>query len=304
MPTRLLSAALLPLLLAPIPSLGDEPVELRLWPDAAPGALGNEAKDIPTITLYRADPSVATGAAIVICPGGGYGGLAMDHEGHQVAEWLNSVGITGVILKYRLGSSGYRHPIPLTDAQRAIRTVREKAEDWGIDPNRVGVLGFSAGGHLASTVGTHFDSGNPEADDPIDRQSSRPDLMVLGYPVVAMATEYAHGGSKRNLLGEDPSADLVESLSNERMVTPETPPTFLVHTNEDTGVPAENSLLFVLALRKAGVPVELHLFEGGRHGLGLGNGLPDRGIGPDEAFSAWPGLCETWLKKHGFLDRK
>lgn len=302
MPTRLLSLTVL--LIAQTYCLAAEPVELRLWPDDAPGAKGSEPTDIPTITVYQVDPDTATGAAIVICPGGGYGALAMDHEGHQVARWLNSIGITGVILKYRLGSSGYRHPTMLNDAQRAIRTVREKADEWGIDPGRVGVLGFSAGGHLASTVGTHFDAGDPDASDPVDRQGSRPDLMILGYPVVALATEYAHGGSKNNLLGEDPPTELVESLSNERMVTAETPPTFLVHTNEDVGVPAENSLLLAMALRKAGVPVELHLFEGGRHGLGLGNGLPDRGIGPDPAFSAWPGLCETWLGKHGFLDRR
>jgi acetyl esterase/lipase len=303
MTTRLLSLALL-LMLSPIASRADDPVELPLWDEDAPGALGTEEADIPTITVYKAVPEIATGAAIVICPGGGYGALAMDHEGHQVARWLNSVGITGVILKYRLGSSGYRHPIMLNDAQRAIRTVRARSEEWGIDPDRVGVLGFSAGGHLASTVGTHFDDGDPDAADPIDRQSSRPDVMILGYPVIALATEYAHGGSRRNLLGDDPPADLVESLSNERMVTPETPPTFIVQTNEDTAVPAENSLLFVLALRKAGVPVEYHQFEAGRHGLGLGNGLPDRGIGPDEAFSAWPGLCENWLKRRGFVHRK
>lgn len=280
-----------------------EPTEHLLWPDGAPGALGSAPADQPTIIVYQADPSVATGAAILICPGGGYGALAIEHEGHQVAQWLNSVGITGVILKYRLGPR-YQHPIPLTDAQRALRTVRAKADDWGVDPSRVGVLGFSAGGHLASTVGTHFDLGDPQAKDPIDRQSSRPDVMILGYPVVALATEYAHGGSRRNLLGENPPADLLDSLSNERRVTPETPPTFLVHTNEDEPVPAENSLLFVLALRKAGVPVEFHLFEAGRHGLGLGGGLPDRGIGPDAAFSVWPGLCETWLRRRGFLDRK
>ncbi|MEW4567911.1 alpha/beta hydrolase [Tautonia sp. JC769] len=299
MGTSVLSATLVLLSTASV-VFAAEPSEQLLWPDGAPGALGSEPSDQPSIIVYRADPSVATGAAIVICPGGGYGALAIDHEGHQVAQWLNSVGVTGVILKYRLGPR-YQHPIPLTDAQRAIRTVRANAEDWGVDPDRVGVLGFSAGGHLASTVGTHFDLGNPEAEDPIDRQSSRPDLMILGYPVIALATDYAHGGSRRNLLGENPPTDLLDSLSNERRVTPETPPTFLVHTNEDEPVPAENSLLFVMALRKAGVPVEFHLFEAGRHGLGLGGGLHDRGIGPDPAFAAWPGLCETWLKRQGFL---
>ena len=160
----------------------------------------------------------------------------------------------------------------LQDAQRAIRTARARAEEWKLDPKRVAILGFSAGGHLASTAATHFDAGRPDADDPIDRQSSRPDRAILLYPVIALATPYAHGGSKRNLLGENPPEDLVESLSNETQVTTETPPTFLAHTNEDTGVPAENSILFVLALRKAGVPVEFHLFEKGPHGLGLGGG--------------------------------
>ena len=277
----------------------DEPEVLRLWEGDAPGALGTEEVDLPTITVYRPEPSSSSSAAIVICPGGGYGALAMDHEGHQVARWLNTLGITGVILKYRLGPR-YHHPSPLNDAQRAIRTVRSKAEAWGIDPDRVGILGFSAGGHLASTAGTHFDSGNAEADDPIERQSCRPNLMILGYPVVAMATQYAHGGSRRNLLGDDPPQELLESLSNERMVTSETPPTFIVQTNEDAGVPAENSLLLILALREAGIPVEFHMFEAGRHGLGLGNGLPEHGIMPDAAFGVWPGLCATWLAAHGF----
>lgn len=273
---------------------------LPLWPQGAPGALGHAQEDIPTITVIRADPTISNGSAIVICPGGGYGALAIDHEGYEVAEWLNSVGITGVILKYRLGPK-YHHPIPLLDAQRAIRTVRARAEEWGVDPGRVGIMGFSAGGHLASTAGTRFDPGTRDADDPIERQSCRPDVMILGYPVVAMATEFGHSGSKQNLLGDNPPEELIESLSNERMVTSETPPTFLVHTNEDSGVVAENSLLFVLALRKAGVPVEFHLFEAGRHGLGLGGGLPSRGIEPDPAFSAWPELCETWFKRHGFI---
>ena len=292
----------IPLLLAVMTGFArgaEEPEVLRLWEGDAPGALGTEEVDIPTITVYRPETSESSGSAVVICPGGGYGALAMDHEGDQVARWLNTIGITGVVLKYRLGPR-YHHPSPLNDAQRAIRTVRANAEGWGIDPDRVAILGFSAGGHLASTAGTHFDAGIADADDPIQRQSCRPDLMILGYPVVAMATEYAHGGSKRNLLGDDPPEALVESLSNERMVTSETPPTFIVQTNEDAAVPAENSLLLILALREAGVPVEFHMFEGGRHGLGLGNGLPDHGIMPDAAFGAWPGLCATWLKAHGF----
>jgi acetyl esterase/lipase len=191
----------------------------------------------------------------------------------------------------------------LQDAQRAIRTVRAKAGDWGIDPKRVGVVGFSAGGHLASTVSTHFDAGKADSDDPVERQSCRPDLSVLVYPVIALSTEYGHTGSLRNLLGESPSAELVKSLSNETQVTKETPPTFLAHTNADSGVPAENSLLYAMALRKAGVPVELHLFEQGQHGLGLGTGWATHSIPAEPNFSKWPGLCEGWLKVHGFLDR-
>jgi acetyl esterase/lipase len=275
---------------------GEEPQTLPLWLDKAPGALGNDPnRDVPTITVYRPSPESATGAAVVICPGGGYGGLAMDHEGKQVAEWLNKLGVTAAILKYRLGSHGYRHPVMLQDAGRAIRTVRARASEWGLDPNRIAILGFSAGGHLASTAGTHFDSGKADAEDPIDRVSSRPDRMILLYPVITLNPPYAHVGSRRNLLGENPDQALVDSLSNETQVSPNTPPTFLVHTNADTGVVPENSLLFALALRKAKVPLELHIFEKGRHGLGLGGG--------DAAFAAWPGLCATWLKGQGFLSK-
>ncbi len=289
----------------------DEPAGPKtypLWPEGAPAAQGtnagndNNPGDIPTITVYLAPKDKATGASVVICPGGGYGNLAIDHEGRQVAEWLNSIGVAGIILKYRLGPK-YHHPVMIEDAQRAIRTVRARAGEWGLDPRRVAILGFSAGGHLASTAATHFDAGKPDADDPIERQSSRPDRAILVYPVIAIATEYGHGGSKRNLLGENPPEELVQSLSNEQQVTKDTPPTFLAHTNEDKGVPAENSILFVLALRKAGVPVEFHLFEKGPHGLGLGGGSARFKIAPDLAFKAWPTLCETWLKNQGFLDK-
>jgi acetyl esterase/lipase len=228
--------------------------------------------------------------------------LAADHEGKQVAEWLNTLGVAAFVLKYRLGPR-YHHPAMLQDAARAIRTVRARAAKWGVDPHRIAILGFSAGGHLASTAGTHFDAGKPDAEDPVERVSSRPDRLILVYPVIALATPYGHTGSKRNLLGDNPSEELVRSLSNETQVTPETPPTFLAHTNEDAGVPAENSLLFVLALRKAKVPVEFHLFEKGRHGLGLGTGSKQFGIAPEPAFQEWPKLCATWLKGQGFLER-
>ncbi len=264
-----------------------------LWPAGAPGALGTEAVDKPKITLYRA--ASGNGAAVVVCPGGGYGVLAADHEGKQVAEWLNSFGVSAFVLQYRLGPR-YHHPAPLQDAQRAIRMVRSGAGTWGVDPTRVGILGFSAGGHLASTAATHFDAGQPASADPVERVSSRPDFAVLCYPVISMKDPVAHVGSRRNLLGDDPDPKLVELLSNERQVTPQTPPTFLFHTADDPGVPVDNSLLFFSALRKAGVPAEMHVFAHGRHGVGL---APD-----DPALSQWPKLCASWMKGRGLLDPK
>ncbi len=224
----------------------------------------------------------------------------MDHEGKEVAEWLNSLGVSAFILKYRLAPK-YHHPAPLQDAQRAIRTIRARAGEWGIDPKRVGVLGFSAGGHLASTLATHFDGGDQDSQDAVERQGCRPDCAVLVYPVIALGTPYAHKGSLKNLLGDNPPLDQVYGLSNETQVTKETPPTFLAHTNEDSGVVPENSILFALAMRKAGVPVELHLFEKGQHGLGLGTGWAEGKIAPEPSFQAWPKLCETWLTHRGFL---
>jgi acetyl esterase/lipase len=262
-----------------------------LWTGKAPGALGDTPADIPGIYLFRA--ANPNGTAIVVCPGGGYGGLAMDHEGKQIGEWLNKLGITAAVLKYRLGSAKYRHPVELGDAQRALRTVRANADAWKIDPAKIGILGFSAGGHLTSTAGTHFDSGKADAADPIDRVSCRPDFMVLLYPVITLEPPFAHMGSRNNLLGKDAPAELVKSLSNEQMVTKETPPTFLVHTSEDRGVPPENSVLFYLALQKNKVPAELHIYEKGGHGLGMGPAnLP---------FSSWPGRCEAWLRGRGLL---
>lgn len=260
-----------------------------LWTEGAPGAVGREPSDIPTLTPYLTPKERATGAAIIVCPGGGYGHLA-DHEGRPVAEWLNSIGITAFVLKYRLGPR-YHHPAPLQDAARAIRTVRARAAEWDIDPERIGILGFSAGGHLASTIATHFDSGKSDARDPIERVSSRPSLAVLIYPVITMK-ERTHAGSKKNLLGPDPSPELVALLSNEEQVTKETPPTFLVHTMTDTTVPVENSLMFVMALRKAGVPFELHLYERGPHGFGLGE--------KDPILATWAARCADWLRIHAF----
>jgi acetyl esterase/lipase len=270
------------------PTKGDKPARTPLWPDGAPGAQGKELADIPTVTVYLPPADKANGCAVVICPGGGYAGLAMDHEGHQVARWLNDIGVAGIILQYRLGPK-YHHPVPLQDAQRALRYVRAHAKEWKIDPARVGILGFSAGGHLASTAATHFDKGDPDAKDPIDRLSCRPDFAVLVYPVITLVGPNAHVGSRNNLLGKNPDAKLVESLCNEKMVTADTPPTFLTHTREDKGVPAANSELFYDACKKAGVPTEIHLYDKGQHGLGLGK--------KDMEFAQWPSRCEEWLRK-------
>jgi acetyl esterase/lipase len=266
-----------------------------LWPQGAPGALGKEPLDVPTLTPYLAPKEKATGASIVICPGGGYQHLA-DHEGRPVAEWLNSIGVTAFVLKYRLGPR-YHHPSMLQDAARAVRTVRARASEWGLDPERVGILGFSAGGHLASTAGTHFDAGRPGATDPVERVSSRPSVMILIYPVITMR-EKTHGGSKKNLLGDNPSSELVALLSNEEQVTKETPPAFLVHTMNDAAVPVENTLMFVGALRRAGVPFELHLYERGPHGFGLGTARD--GKPADPILSTWPAHCADWLRLHNF----
>ena len=273
------------------PAPGTSPQVMPLWADGVPGAPPADAGPAPSLTLYRPAADKATGAAVVVCPGGGYGGLA-DHEGKPIAEWFNKLGVTAVVLRYRLGPKNH-HPAMLEDAGRAIRTTRANAAAWGIDPGRVAIIGFSAGGHLASTAATHFDAGNSAATDPIDRQSSRPDRAMLIYPVISMKSGVTHEGSRRNLLGVDPAPDLVELLSNETQVTSQTPPTFLVQTDEDVVVPAENSLLFTLALRKAKVPVELHLFEKGRHGLGLGpDGMP---------YTEWKQLAQRWLDAQGWL---
>ena len=264
-----------------------------LWPDGVPGALGKDSKDIPTLTPFLPPAEKASGAAIVICPGGGYGGLA-DHEGSQYARWLNEQGIAGFVLKYRLGSAGYRHPAMLQDAARALRIVRSRAEEWKLDPKRIGIMGSSAGGHLASTLVTHFDAGKPDATDPIERASSRPDLGILCYPVISMGAN-THQGSKNNLLGKDPSPELVRDLSNELQVTKDTPPCFLWHTWEDKGVKIENALSFANALQAAGVRFDLHVYERGPHGLGLGT----RDWQPEKRHP-WTRDCEFWLKERGF----
>jgi acetyl esterase/lipase len=265
-----------------------------LWPDGAPGALGKEEKDIPTLTPFWPEKAKANGAAMVVCPGGGYGGLA-GHEGKDYALWFNEQGIAGFVLKYRLGSAGYRHPIMLQDAARALRTVRANAAAWGLDPKRIGIIGSSAGGHLASTLVTHFDTGKPDATDPIERVSSRPDLGILCYPVITMG-EFTHQGSKQNLMGKDPSPELVRLLSNELQVTKETPPCFVWSTWEDPVVPVENSLQFAAAMRKAGVFCDLHFYLKGPHGIGLGRDAFTPG-----KLHPWTYDCSYFLKTLGFV---
>jgi acetyl esterase/lipase len=264
-----------------------EPKTELLWPNGAPGAKGHTEKDKPTMTIYLPPKDKATGAAVVIFPGGGYWTVAIDHEGHQIARWLNNLGIAGFIVDYRHRGRGYGHPAPIQDAQRAIRIVRSRAADFGIEPNKIGVIGFSAGGHLASTAGTHFDEKFYEPNDAIDGVSARPDFMILVYAVISMSEPTTHGGSREALLGKNVPAGIIEKFSNEKQVTSHTPPVFLVQTDEDKDVPAENSIYFYLALRKAGVPAELHIYRQGEHGLGLGE--------KDTPFSTWPDLCADWL---------
>ncbi len=285
------------------PGPAAEPITIPLWPDGVPGAKGIGSEETysegrishvhePTIAVHLPPEDKSTGTAVVIAPGGGYGILAIDKEGHDVARWLNSLGVAGIVLKYRLGD--YGHPAPLQDAQRALSTVRSRAAEWNIDPRRIGIMGFSAGGHLASTAGTHFHSGDSGAENPIDWAGNRPDFMILIYPVISMQEGLTHQGSRKNLMGEDPDKQLVEYLSNELQVTPETPPTFLVHADDDKAVLAENSVSFYLALRKAGVPAEMHIYEEGGHGFGLGV----RG----GSVTSWPGRCADWLAGRDLLN--
>lgn len=255
---------------------------------------GTTEQDRPTLTAYLPEKAQAVGTGVVVCPGGGYQHLAMDHEGKQIAEFLNRLGIAAFVLQYRLGPK-YHHPVELMDAQRAIRTARSKAAEYGFAPDRLGIWGFSAGGHLASTTGTHFDAGKPDSPDPIERQSSRPDFMILSYPVITLEPPFAHQGSRKALLGESPDPALVKLLSNEQQVTPQTPPTFLFHTTTDTTVPVENSVQFYLALRQNKVPAEMHIYEVGRHGVGLAQ--------QDPILHTWADRLTDWLRLHGWLTR-
>lgn len=275
------------------------PEEHPLWPEGVPGAPAEVPAEtiqdrqgggdrwvtgvhVPTISVVHPEPGRATGAAVVVCPGGGYAGLALDKEGHDIAAWLASRGIVGVVLKYRMPRPGghlYGDGAPLADVERALELVRAKAADWKVDPERVGVLGFSAGGHLAASASTLLDE-------------QRPDFTVLVYPVISMLEGIGHAGSRRLLIGEEPAPELVERFSAELQVSKETPPAFLVHTWDD-GVRPENSLRYASACRKKGVPVELHLFERGGHGYGMRK--------PELPVGRWPELLLGWMEDRGLL---
>ena len=266
--------------------------EIRLWPGSAPGAIGTSDADVPIVTVFLPRSMGPNTPAVLVVPGGGYQHLADNHEGRQVANYFNSLGMAAFVLRYRLGPT-YHHPIELGDAQRAIRLLRSHVSDWQLDPARIGIIGFSAGGHLAMTVSTRGDNGAPSAPDPLDRASSRVNFAVLAYPVITMTESYMHRGSRDNLLGVNPDPVLARSLSGENAVAKDTPPTFIFQTNEDKTVPAENSVYYYLALRKAGIPAEMHIFERGPHGVGLAT--------DDAALSEWSKLMTNWLRVHAVI---
>jgi acetyl esterase/lipase len=263
---------------------------LLLWPDGAPGALGTTEADQPRLDVY---PVAKARSAVVVVPGGGYQNLALDHEGAQIARWLNERGAAAFVLHYRIAPR-YHYPAPIQDGQRAVRLVRANAAKFGIDPGKIGIWGFSAGGHLASSVATHFDAGQPAAADSVERAGDRPDFAILAYGVLSLDAEITHPGSRRNLLGPAPDPALVEEFSNERQVDRDTPPCFLFHTQADPAVPVENSLRFYAALRRVGVPAELHVFEQGGHGVGLAQSDPQ--------LRRWPDLLQGWMQLHGWLE--
>ena len=266
---------------------------IPLWSGTVPGALGSDEGDTPALTVYLPRPTTGTTTAVIVCPGGSYARLMTNHEGRQIAHFLTALGVTAFVLRYRLGPR-YHHPIEHGDAQRAIRTLRAHAVEWRLDPARIGIMGFSAGGHLAMSASTIFDPGNPSALDPVDRAGSRPDFAVLAYPVISMTAPWTHLGTKRNLLGDRPDQELARRLSGELAVTKDTPPTFIFQTNQDTDVPAENSLHYFLALRQAGVPAEMHVFEKGDHGVGLASDNP--------ALAPWSVLLANWFRGRDLIE--
>ena len=293
---------MLTLFLAAALAADPAPQTFPLWPGKAPLAVGDSAADKPELTVNR--PEKPNGTAVVVCPGGGYGFLADDHEGKQVAEFFVKHGVTAFVLKYRIVTKDRPGPLmeaPLLDVQRAIRTVRAKAEDYKIDPKRVGVMGFSAGGHLASTATTHFDAGLLKDGDAVDKASCRPDFAVLAYPVITMADGVTHGGSRKNLLGDKPDEKLIELYSNEKQVTKDTPPVFIFHTSADTAVVPENAVRFYLACKAAKVPVEMHIYEKGRHGVGLGS--DPKWTGGEKSVATWPDRLTDWMKARELLGK-
>jgi acetyl esterase/lipase len=287
------------LLIVVSPLNGESPQLQRepLWPDGAPGSTGQAEGDVPELLFTIAESATPT-AGVVILPGGGYQGHAIDHEGYQFAQWFKSLGVSSAICTYRTRGKGntgkgYGHPAPMLDAQRAVQTLRARAGELNLDPNRIGVIGFSAGGHLGSTISTHLAEPLASSPDSIARVSSRPDFAILCYPVIVFDKSSTHRGSQRNLLGEDPDPALIALLSNERQVSSQTPPTFLFHTGEDQAVPVENAVEYYLACKQHNVPAELHIFPQGRHGLGLAADEP--------GASQWPGLCVDWLRRLGVV---
>ena len=275
---------------------------IPLWPEGVPGAIAGGGPEVvtdgrisnvhePSLTPYLAPAGVRPATAVVVCPGGGYNLLAADHEGRAVAEWLNGIGVSAFVLKYRLKE--YGHPAPLRDVLRALRLLRSDAPRWGIAPDRIGVIGFSAGGHLAASAGTLFDDPDGRTGAALDAASARPDFLVLVYPVIRLIGPNAHTGSGRSLLGADATPETLERYSLDSRVTKETPPAFLVHGGTDTAVPPENSARFYLALRQAGVAAEMHLYQDGPHGIGL-----RPGNGP---MSDWPKRCAEWMAARGLL---
>ena len=269
---------------------------IRLWPGDAPQARGKACEDTPTLTIFEPQRAHANGSAVVVLPGGAYVNLAANLEGRQVADWFTARGFRAFILSYRLSSNGYLLPVPLLDARRAVQTVRARALDYHIDPNRIVVIGFSAGGHLAALSGTQFVAGNPDAEDPIDRASSRPDYLVLGYPWIgAISSDTSHLSYCKLFNVMDRCEALRTAYSPDLFVTKDTPPTFWYHTFDDQTVPVEQGLRFYEALVKAGVPSEAHIFAKGPHGTGLGKG--------DASLDQWPDLLETWLRAQGLLSQ-
>jgi acetyl esterase/lipase len=281
---------------------GKPQTAIPLWPEGVPGAIAGGGPEVvtdgrisnvhePSLTPHLAPAGARQATAVVVCPGGGYNLLAADHEGRAVAEWLNSIGVSAFVLKYRLKE--YGHPAPLRDVLRAVRLLRSDAPRWGIAADRIGVIGFSAGGHLAASAGTLFDEADGRTGAAFDAVSARPDFMVLIYPVIRLIGPHAHTGSGRSLLGADAAPETFERYSLDSRVTKETPPAFLVHGGTDTAVPPENSARFYLALRQAGVPAEMHLYQDGPHGIGL-----RPGNGP---MSDWPKRCAEWMAARGLL---